>query len=156
MKTEESKQNWLGLLVPTVTFLVGLALGGVLVYANSGGGAATEATGQPTVSAAPAGEVNDTVVTVPAACDQAATKVREAYTLLRQAVDQVRDFQADELVGTLNELEDVDGEARGLVSECSELQVSSTPAPTSEATTTGAPSEESSESDPEASPDETP
>ena len=51
----------------------------------------------------------------------------EAYTLLRQAVDQVRNFDADKLVSTLNELEDVDAETRPLVDACTQVSVSSSP-----------------------------
>lgn len=126
MNDDEGKQNWLGLLIPTVTFLVGLALGGVLVYANVGGGADSNVAEQSVTDTAAADDAS-AVVTVPAACDKAAAKVREAYGLLRTAVDQVRDFQADALVGTLNELEDVDGEARVLVTECSDVEVENAP-----------------------------
>ena len=64
---------------------------------------------------------------MPAACEQAAEKVSEAYTLLRQAVDEVRNFDADKLVNTLNELEDVDAETRPLVDACNQVSVSSSP-----------------------------
>ena len=144
-EVDDSSRSWLGLLVPTVTFLVGLVLGGVLVYANSGGDASDVAESEATAS--PSAGAQDTVVTLPAACDQAATKVREAYALLRQAVGQVRDFQADALVETLNSLQDVDEEARVLVSECSAVQVSTSPTASSTATTSpsASPTETSTE-----------
>ncbi len=128
---DHSSRSWLGLWVPTLTFLVGLILGGVLVYANSGGDSPQVLGPDPETTASPSAsthDTQDTLVTLPAACDEAATKVREAYDLLRQAVGQVRDFQADALVETLNSLEDVDKEARTLVSECSAVQVSTSPA----------------------------
>ena len=129
MDRDDSSWSWLGVLVPTVTFVVGLVLGGVLVYANNGGDASEVAApeSESETSASPSAADQDTLVTLPAACDQAATKVREAYDLLRQAVGQVQDLQADALVDTLNSLEDVDAEARVLVSECSEVQVSTSP-----------------------------
>ena len=146
-EVDDSSRSWLGLLVPTVTFLVGLVLGGVLVYANSGGDASDVAVPESEATASPSAGAQDTVVTLPAACDQAATKVREAYALLRQAVGQVRDFQADALVDTLNSLEDVDEEARVLVSECSAVQVSTSPTASSSATTSpsASPTETSTE-----------
>lgn len=134
-EVDNSSRSWLGPLVPTLTFLVGLILGGVLVYANSAGDPSQVAGPEPGTTASPSAGTQDTLVTLPAACDEAATKVREAYDLLRQAVGQVRDFQADALVETLNSLEDVDKEARSLVSECSAVQVSTSPAPSSSATT---------------------
>ena len=132
-EVENSGWSWPGLLVPTVTFLVGLVLGGVLVYANSGGASEVMAPESDT-TASPSAADEDTLVTLPAACDQAATKVREAYDLLRQAVGQVQDLQADALVDTLNSLEDVDAEARVLVTECSAVQVSTSPTASSDAT----------------------
>lgn len=144
---DNNSRSWLGLLVPTMTFLVGLVLGGVLVYANSGGDASDVAVRESEATASPSAGAQDTLVTLPAACDQAATKVREAYALLRQAVGQVRDFQADALVETLNSLEDVDEEARVLVSECSAVQVSTSPTASSSATTSpsASPTESSTE-----------
>ena len=66
-------------------------------------------------------------MTLPAACDQAAAKVSQAYTLLRQAVTQVRDFHADQLVETLNQLEDIDAQTRPLVATCTAVSVSTSP-----------------------------
>ncbi len=133
MEEEERRQGWISLLLPAGTFLVGLALGGILVYAGTSGGSDAESVpSESTSSGSPSGGA-DTVVTVPAACDEAAAKVSEAYTLLRQAVSQVRDFQADQLVETLNQLEDVDGQTRPLVDECTAVSV--TTSPTAEPTT---------------------
>ncbi len=132
MNEDDQRQRWINLLLPAATFVVGLALGGSLVYANSGGD--NEGGSPPSAStdtSSPSG-AGDTVVTLPAACDQAAAKVSEAYTLLRQAVAQVRDFHADELVETLNQLEDIDAQMRPLVAECTAASVSTSP--TSEAT----------------------
>ena len=133
-EVDNSSWSWPGLLVPTVTFLVGLVLGGVLVYANGGGDASEVVAPESDTTASLSGAEDDTVVTLPAACDQAATKVREAYDLLRQAVGQVQELQADALVDTLNSLEDVDAEARVLVTECSAVQVSTSPTASSDAT----------------------
>lgn len=145
MNDDDRRHRWISLLLPTATFVIGLALGGILVYANSGdtdnsgnAGSGGDATNAPASTASASGSspspTGDTVVTVPAACEQAAEKVSEAYTLLRQAVDQVRNFDADELVSTLNELEDVDAATRPLVDACTQVSVSSSPTsePTSE------------------------
>ena len=124
---DDQRRHWIGLLIPAATFLVGLVLGGALIYANSGGDAAGTSTPTPSVGASPTSGSGDTVVTVPAACDEAARKVGEAYTLLRQAVSQVRDFQADQLVDTLNQLEDVDAQTRPLVDACNKVSVTTSP-----------------------------
>ena len=140
MTEDDPTRPWFGLLLPTATFMIGLVLGGILVYANSGGGndnAEDAGPGPESTAGASSSSPSasgDTVVTVPAACDQAAAKVSEAYRLLRQAVDQVRDLNAEKLVSTLNELEDVDAQTRPLVDACTQVSVSSGPtsAPTSE------------------------
>ncbi len=124
-------QHWFGLLLPAVTFLVGIALGGAMIYATNGGdGSESPDADSSATSSEPApGEPGDTLVTLPAACEQASAGVSEAYRLLRQALGQVRDFQADELAATLEELQTVDEETRPLVDECSEVSVSVSPTP---------------------------
>ena len=136
---EDDRRRWFSLLLPTATFVIGLALGGILVYANSGGDNGDDAgngsASTAGASSSPPSASGDTVVTVPAACDEAAAKVSEAYSLLRQAVDQVRNLDADKLVSTLNELEDVDAQTRPLVDACTQVSVSTSPtSPTSEPT----------------------
>ena len=37
MNEDDQRQRWISLLLPAATFVVGLALGGTLVYANNGG-----------------------------------------------------------------------------------------------------------------------
>ena len=137
MNDDDARHRWISLSLPTATFVIGLALGGILVYANSGdtnggeagsgGDAANASASTASASSSSPSATGDTVVTVPAACEQAAEKVSEAYTLLRQAVDEVRNFDADKLVNTLNELEDVDAETRPLVDACNQVSVSSSP-----------------------------
>lgn len=137
MNDDNARHRWISLSLPTATFVIGLALGGILVYANSGdtnggeagsgGDAANASASTASASSSSPSATGDTVVTVPAACEQAAEKVSEAYTLLRQAVDEVRNFDADKLVNTLNELEDVDAETRPLVDACNQVSVSSSP-----------------------------
>ncbi len=85
-----------------------------------------------------------TVVTVPAACQEAADNMREALSLLRSGTDSVEKFQPDRIVELLNRLEDIDQQTRPLLDECSNVDVSRSPAPTSPAPTSPAPTESSS------------
>ncbi len=128
----DDHQHWFGLLVPALTFLVGLVLGGALIYATSGGDASDppDADSAEASDAPSSGSGGDTVVTLPAACEEASAGVSEAYALLREALGQVRDFRADDLAETLGELQDVDEATRPLVEECSEVSVSVSPTPT--------------------------
>lgn len=120
--------GWWSLLLPTLTFVVGLALGGGLVYATSGGDAATTPEAAPSASPSPSvAEGGDTTVTLPAECEQASQRLTEAYGLLREAVGQVRDFDAGRLVETIDELQTVDEQTRPLVEACSQVSVGTAP-----------------------------
>lgn len=120
-----------GVRVPTLTFLVGLGLGAALVWAAVGGGGddAPEVGPSATAGPSPSSGPSDTLVTVPGACEDVSARVSEAYDLLRDAVRQVRDFQAEELTRTLDELEVLDEETRSLAAECSQVSATDSPAP---------------------------
>ncbi len=133
--------------LPAATFLVGLLLGSVLVAASqsrdSGPSAAGDdsATSSSTSGPTPTSTVGDTVVTLPAACEESAVNLREATALLGESVDSVKDFDPQRLVEILNRLETLDNETRPLVDECSAVTVTSSPtspaSPTSDDTATG-------------------
>lgn len=125
--------GWWSLLLPTLTFVVGLALGGGLVYATSGGDAATTPEAAPSASPSRSADAGgDTTVTLPAECAQASEQITRAYGLLREAVGQVRDFDASRLVETIDELQTVDEETRPLVEACSQVSVGTSPTETAE------------------------
>lgn len=125
--------GWWSLLLPTLTFVVGLALGGGLVYATSGGDAATTPEAAPAAPPSPSvAEGGDTTVTLPAECEQASQRLTEAYGLLREAVGQVRDFDAGRLVETIDELQTVDEQTRPLVEACSQVSVGTAPSGSAE------------------------
>lgn len=119
-------------LLPAATFLIGLALGGVLVAVGTSGSADDgdpDASATPSETAEPTLSPGDTVVTVPAACEESAQNLRDAYGLLRDSLDSVRDFDPDRLVDILNRLEEIDTETRPLLDECA-VDVSEAPTPT--------------------------
>ena len=146
---ESAWQRWGVRLLPALTFLLGVALAGFVVAARGPGGGALAAGGEPTsspsASSSSAATTDDTVVTVPGACQEAAAKITEATRLIDDVVVAVRDFQPQELVDLLTELEDLDAETRPLAAECSAVDVSAS----SDAT----PEEEATPED-EATPDE--
>ncbi len=113
-------QRWGVRLLPVATFVAGLVLSAVVVWAGGGDAPlrAAEPTSGPSPSEAPA-ENGDTVVTLPGACEDAAENITEATRLIDEVVTSVRDFQPDELVSQLNDLEDLDAETRPLAEECS-------------------------------------
>lgn len=124
---------WPSRVIPAVTFLVGLALGGLLVGAAVGGGDDDQASGDEsstTPSPTTTPTTGATVVTVPAACQEAADNMREGLSLLRNGTDSVEKFQPDRIVKLLNRLEDIDQQTRPLVDECSNVDISRSPVPT--------------------------
>lgn len=125
-------QGWGSRLLPVLTFLVGLALGLVVMLATGDDAEpAPEAEPTPTPSASADGN-GDTVVTVPGACEDASENITEATRLLDDVAGSVRDFRPEELVDLLNRLEDIDRETRGLARECSGVSVTEGASPTDE------------------------
>lgn len=134
----------LAVVIPSVTFVIGLALGWALVsVSQTGGDAEGAAEPSPEVSSSPSPSSVDgsIVVTVPLACQESARNLREATRLLRASVTSVRDFDPDELVDTLNRLETLDRETRPLLDECSQASVTESPGPTVDDTLTPTDSE---------------
>lgn len=118
---------WWARLLPTATFVVGLVIGGLVVLAVHGGGepAASPSPSPSTASASP----GDTVVTVPAACQDAADNIEEATSLLRETVSSVKNFDPDQIVKMLNRLQDLDQATRPLAKRCSQVKVTVGPSP---------------------------
>lgn len=127
---DDGRRAWLGRLLPAATFLVGLVLGALVVGAVAGDvGPSTGDTAESTTSPTPTGSAPETTVVVPGACTDAAEAVRSAVRLLRQGAASVRDFDPDELVRVLNELEIVEPRVRALARQCSDVEVNPSPTP---------------------------
>lgn len=120
-------------LLPALTFVVGLLLGGLVV----GVGLDNGSTGSDEPGATPSTDAStdpqpgdtesspsDTTVRVPAACIEAAAMVEEALDLVRSGIAAVRDVQPDELISVLDELEALEPQARELARQCSAVEVS--------------------------------
>lgn len=112
-----------GWLLPALTFVIGVALGAVVVWAVSPGGdgngpatavapPATSSGSAPTPSA-PAGvgasptSPGAVIVTVPAACSSLAQDARQAADLLTQAGAAARDLDASRLANIARQMQDV-------------------------------------------------
>lgn len=143
MTDETLLQRRGGVLIPAATFLVGLLIGGLLIGVGRSGGGSSGAAGQdgsgsssssdPSATTTSSATPGETVVTVPAACQEATDKVAEATRLLRSTVEDVQNFKPDKIIDALNRLEDLDREIRPLLKECSRVEVTTgaTPVPSS-------------------------
>ncbi len=132
--TSTSTVRWLVRVLPAVTFLVGIVVGGLIVglsgIGDGSGDSNASDPAEPTSSIA----TGDTNVAIPAACSKASDVVAEAVQLLRGGAAAVRDFQPDVLVKVLGDLETLDPELRKLAAQCSAVDI--TPGPTEASETT--------------------
>ena len=134
MTDTTSANSWVHRLIPAATFVVGLLIGAALLYASGAGrdaGASktpgtSGSTPSPNASSTPRGA---TVITVPAACRDAAKKLQEATDLVRSSVDSVRNFDPDQLTKALRQLETIDAQARPLVRRCADVNITTSPSP---------------------------
>lgn len=116
-------RSW-AVLGPVVALVVGLVLGGVIVGAGESvrsPGSTPTATVTETADPSP----DDTSITIPQECLDAAETVEAATNVLRRGVAAVRDFRRQELVDLLNELEDLEAQARDEAATCSDVEVTS-------------------------------
>lgn len=120
---------------PSIALVLGILLGGSLVWLTTNdsspitGDEQDEDTSESSPSPA-------TAVVVPDACLEAADSVREATELLRAGLDDVRSFRAEALIDLLNDLEDLDRQARAQAETCSEVQITDAPLSSPTAPTT--------------------
>lgn len=134
MAETEGTNSWVLRLIPAATFVLGLLIGAALLYASGAGRdtgtsknpGAGGRTPPPSASSTPSGA---TVITVPAACRQAANKLQEATDLLRSSVDSVRNFNPDALTRALRQLETMDAQTRPLVRRCTDVNITTSPSP---------------------------
>ncbi|QZY29188.1 hypothetical protein [Nocardioides coralli] len=120
-------------VLPALTFLIGIALGaGAVLALDTGADPVAEPDDSSSSPAGPEDSGGDTVVTVPGACERAAETLQEATRLLDDVAVSLRDFRPRELVDLLNQLEELDRETRELASQCSEdVEITEEPSPTS-------------------------
>jgi|GEM_PF-4914294 len=111
---------------PSITLVLGMLLGGSLVWLTTNNGDGPEAGDEPTDTTDSPPEPG-TAVVVPDACLEAAESVREATELIRDGVDDVRAFRAEAIIDMLNDLEDLDAQARAQAETCAEVEVTDAP-----------------------------
>lgn len=115
------------LLLPAATFVVGLVLGGLVMWLGSSGrdgagegepgpAATTAAVGEPSPAASPA----DRTVTVPGACVAAAERAQEVLDLAREAASAIAELDARRMQVLVNEMEDLEPVLRQSSQECQE------------------------------------
>jgi len=123
----DADRSWVVSAVPAITFVVGLVLGGLVIGVGIDGDGGNPAGTPTTAGGSQPTPTSDVTVVVPNACIQAAETVTEAMDLIREGVTAVRDFQPQELIELLDQLEDLDARGRDLAQQCSEVDVSRAP-----------------------------
>ena len=108
-------------LVPAVTFLVGLVLGGAVIAATKDGtdnGGAPSAAPTVTTSPSPTITPTDRTITVPASCERAVERARTAMNTTGEAVQALRDLNTARLQRLLDQLQDAQREVERLAEQC--------------------------------------
>ncbi len=113
-----------GWLVPAVTFVLGLILGGVTIGLLQTNTATTVA--QPTASASPSPEPTDSPspsvsaseFTIPAECVQVAADAQTLLGLVDDSVAAIRDLDAAELSSIVSQLQTVSQQVRDQAATC--------------------------------------
>lgn len=113
--------------LPALALVVGIALGALVVGVATDNDDTPAPDDAPTASAAESGD--STAVIVPDACRQAAASVAAATDLLRAAVSDIRNFRAEKILDLLNQLEDLDTQAREQAALCTDIKVTTVPSP---------------------------
>lgn len=114
-------------LVPALTFLIGLALGGVLVWVGDvGGGTGGEddpqaQPSQTTSAPNPQATTPDVTVTVPGSCVEAAERSQQVLDLASQAARAIGDLDARELQEIVAQMQDLEPTVRDAATRCQEL-----------------------------------
>lgn len=127
--------RWLLVAAPAVALLIGIGLGALVVgVGGEGGSDDSDGDPSPTTSASAASSPGDVAVIVPAECQEAAQTVQEATTLIRDSVAALRDFQTGEMRTFLNQLEDLDAQAREQAQACAQVDTTTVAPNPSEAT----------------------
>ncbi len=135
----QEPRRW-GWLVPGVTFLLGLALGGIVVFAQqsgsdtaSSGSSSTPTTG--VTSSTPNGpqSSSDAVVLVPAECLSVADDAKAMVDIATGAVAAARDLDAAALSAAVRQLDEAQKAVTASANSCREVQATlptSTSSPT--------------------------
>ena len=119
-KQESAWKSW-SVLLPALTFLVGLALGAAVVGVASTSddgveGPTAQESQEPSPSPSPTS--SDLVVTIPAPCVEAAEKAELAFDVLQDAASAVRDLDARRLAEVVDLAQTEQEVVDRLVSEC--------------------------------------
>jgi flagellin-like hook-associated protein FlgL len=116
-------------LIPAVTFLVGLALGAVVVAVTASGGDDSPSAGAtpsgspaPSVSAPTVTPTPDVSVTIPGPCIEVADDAQALLSLVDDAATAVRDLNASELSTILTQMQDAQTVLQDQVDQCQAAQ----------------------------------
>lgn len=124
-------------ILPAITFVLGVVLGGVVVGAEGGSDEPdTDETPSPTPTQSTTPSPGDTAVVVPQECLAVADTVDQLTQAVRDNLDAIREFRSQDIVEMLDRLEDLDQQAREQADACRDVQVDTvSPSPSTAATT---------------------
>lgn len=132
---EQAGSGRRGWLLPAVTFLVGVVLGGGVIAATTSGGSTDTGSVSPTASASPAvppdpspgAPPDDATVTVPGECVQLSEDSEDVLDLVEQAATAARDLDAAGLSQVVREMQDAQETLRKHAADCRDAAASPSP-----------------------------
>ena len=110
-------RRW-SVLLPALTFLVGLALGAAVLGATTAEDDEGALPAGPTSTATPTPPQDGLLVRVPAACLEAAERAEQAYALVEQGVTAARELDARGLADLVDEVQRQRPEVQARVDAC--------------------------------------
>lgn len=110
-------------VIPAATLLLGFALGAIVMGAGGTSRPPAATVSVPSNQSAPSEAADQSAVVIPQACVRAAESLQRSTAVLRKGVASLRDFRGHELVDALNELEDLDAQARKQAEACTAVKV---------------------------------
>ncbi len=125
--------SWWYVVIPAVTFVLGLVLGGLVIGLGSDGDdeAAQEETdsASPTPGESDSGESGDTTVVVPRECIEAAETAQEATQLILDNLSAIKNFEGQRIIDLLDRLEELSTKTQELGQSCSGVDISTSDVP---------------------------
>ncbi len=125
---------WWYVIVPAATFVIGLAIGGLVM--GIGSDSSNETSPTETGSASPTPEESgaaatpgDTTVVVPRECIQAAETAQEATQLILDNLSAIRNFEGQRIIDLLDRLEELSQQTQDLGDSCSGVDISTSDVP---------------------------
>lgn len=123
LRTQHTRGAWF-VLLPALTFVAGLLLSWLVVGVALDDDAPDRVGADPSEPTSPS---PGTGVVVPDACIEAVDTAQQAISSIQDGARALRDFRPEEVIDLLDELEDLDQQAREQIATCQDARIQDLP-----------------------------